>query len=127
MQGDPASYSYGRTNNRDIIILDQTGGNRSQPGAQGFPGWSPAEAVDESRNNTALYLDVEKQLHEKFLIGGAIAVGTLFRFRKYFHRKIFRTSEFRSRVLPSRHYFEWFSRTWSSTNILQPAFDEPQC
>jgi iron complex outermembrane recepter protein len=68
--GDPASYSYGRTNNRNIVILDQTG-HIAQPGAQGFPGWSPAEAVDEGRNNTALYIDVEAQLNEKVLLGGA--------------------------------------------------------
>ncbi len=68
--GDLASYSYGRTNNRNIVILNQNGGI-SEPGAQGFPGWSPAEEVDESRNNTAVYIDVEAQLHEKFLLGGA--------------------------------------------------------
>jgi iron complex outermembrane recepter protein len=69
--GDPASYSYGRTNDRSIVILDQTGAI-AQPGAQGFPGWSPAEAVDESRNNTAFYADLETQVHEKVLLGGAV-------------------------------------------------------
>lgn len=69
--GDPVSYSYGRTNNRSIPILDQTGAI-SQPGTQGFPGWSPNEAVDDSRNNTAIYLDAESQLTEKFLLGGAV-------------------------------------------------------
>ena len=69
--GDPMSFSYGRTNNRNIVILDQTGAI-AQPGAQGFPGWSPAEEVDDSRNNTAVYLDVESKLTEAFLIGGAV-------------------------------------------------------
>lgn len=69
--GDPVSYTYGRTNNRDIVILDQTG-NISQPGTQGFPGWSPTEAVDDSRNNTALYLDAESQVAKKLLLGGAV-------------------------------------------------------
>lgn len=69
--GDPVSYTYGRTNDRSIPILDQTGAI-SQPGTQGFPGWSPNEAVDDSRNNTAIYLDAEAQLAEKFLLGGAV-------------------------------------------------------
>lgn len=69
--GDPVSYTYGRTNNRDIIIRDQTGGI-APPGTQGFPGFGPTEEVNESRNNTALYVDAEKQVHEKFLIGGAL-------------------------------------------------------
>ena len=68
--GDPVSYSYGRTNNRDIDIFGQTG-EIAQPGTQGFPGWSPAEEVDDSRNNTAVYIDTEAQLTEKFLLGGA--------------------------------------------------------
>lgn len=68
--GDPASYSYGRTNNRDIIILDQTGAI-AQPGTQGFPGWSPTEEVDDGRSNTAVYIDTEARLTPKFLLGGA--------------------------------------------------------
>ena len=69
--GDPMSYSYGRTNNRAIQIFDQTGAI-AQPGAQGFPGWSPAEAVDDNRNNTALYADLESQVSKMLLLGGAV-------------------------------------------------------
>jgi iron complex outermembrane receptor protein len=69
--GDPASYSYGRTNNRSIQIFDQNGAI-SQPGTQGFPGWSPAEEVDDSRNNTAFYVDAESEFAEKLLLGGAV-------------------------------------------------------
>ncbi len=68
--GDPASFSYGRTNDRSIVILDQTGGIAA-PGAQGFPGWSPTEEVDDDRTNTAVYIDTEAQLTSKFLLGGA--------------------------------------------------------
>jgi iron complex outermembrane receptor protein len=68
--GDPASFSYGRTNNRAIQIFDQTG-SIAAPGAQGFPGWSPLEEVDDSRNNTALYVDVESQVAKHLLLGGA--------------------------------------------------------
>ncbi len=69
--GDPVSYQYGRTNNRNIRILNQTG-SIAQPGTQGFPGWSPQEAVDEDRSNFALYLDAESQLGAKFLGGAAV-------------------------------------------------------
>jgi iron complex outermembrane receptor protein len=69
--GDPVSYLYGRTNNRSIRILDQTG-SIAQPGTQGFPGWSPAEAVDKSRSNLAVYLDTESQLTSTFLAGAAV-------------------------------------------------------
>ena len=69
--GDPVSYSYGRTNNRSIQIFDQNG-DISQPGTQGFPGWSPAEEVDDSRDNVALYVDAEAQVTKEFMLGGAV-------------------------------------------------------
>lgn len=69
--GDPVSYSYGRTDNRNITILDQNGGIAAV-GTQGFPGWSPKEAVDDSRNNAAVYLDAESHVAEKLLLGGAV-------------------------------------------------------
>lgn len=68
--GEPISYQYGRTDNRNVVILNQTG-TIAQPGTQGFPGWSPREAVDEGRRNVALYLDLESQITEKFLLGAA--------------------------------------------------------
>jgi iron complex outermembrane receptor protein len=68
--GEEISYEYGRTNDRSIRILDQTGGI-AQPGTQGFPGWSPQEAVDGDRNNFALYADLESLLAKKLLVGAA--------------------------------------------------------
>jgi len=69
--GDEISYEYGRTNNRSIRILDQTGAI-AQPGTQGFPGWSPQEAVDEDRDNVAVFLDLESNLSPRFLAGAAV-------------------------------------------------------
>ena len=69
--GDPVSYQYGRTDNRSIRILDQTGAI-AQPGTQGFPGWSPREAVDGNRHTSALYVDLESQLAKRFLGGAAV-------------------------------------------------------
>ena len=68
--GDPVSYQYGRTNDRGIQILDQNGGT-SLPGTQGFPGFDPTVAVDESRSNVALYADVESQLTKRLLAAAA--------------------------------------------------------
>lgn len=56
--GDPVSYQYGRTNNPAIIIHNQLGGIAAA-GIQGFPGYTPANAVDAARHNSAVYLDAE--------------------------------------------------------------------
>jgi iron complex outermembrane receptor protein len=69
--GDPVSYTYGRTNNPAIIILNQNGGFAA-PGIQGFPGFSPNEEVDDGRHNYALYADAETRFGGKFLVGGAV-------------------------------------------------------
>lgn len=69
--GDPVSYTYGRTNNPAIVILNQNGGFAA-PGIQGFPGFSPNEAVDDGRHNYAVYADAETRFGGKFLVGGAV-------------------------------------------------------
>lgn len=74
--GDPVSYAYGRTNNRAIPIYGQTGAI-AQPGIQGFPGFSPTEAVNDGRHSWAFYLDAESQVTKRLLLGAAA------RFEKY--------------------------------------------
>ena len=69
--GDPVSYQYGRTNNPAIVIHDQTGGIAAA-GIQGFPGYTPATAVDDSRHNIALYADLEHKLTNELLLGAAV-------------------------------------------------------
>ena len=69
--GDPVSYQYGRTNNPAVVIRDQTGGVAAS-GSQGFPGWTPATEVDDSRHNIALYADVEHNLTRELLLGAAV-------------------------------------------------------
>jgi iron complex outermembrane receptor protein len=76
LPGDLVSYSYGRTNNRSIPIYGQTG-DIAQPGIQGFPGFSPMEAVNKGRHNIALYLDAETQFTKRLLLGAAV------RYEKY--------------------------------------------
>ena len=69
--GDPVSYQYGRTNNPAVVIRDQTGGVAAS-GTQGFPGWTPATAVDDSRHNVALYADLEHNVTQELLVGAAV-------------------------------------------------------
>ncbi|QJD99574.1 TonB-dependent receptor [Massilia forsythiae] len=69
--GDPVSYQYGRTNNPAIVIRDQVGGAAAS-GTQGFPGYTPATAVDDSRHNIALYADLEHNLTKELLLGAAV-------------------------------------------------------
>ncbi|MBL8297636.1 MAG: TonB-dependent receptor [Rhodanobacteraceae bacterium] len=69
--GDPVSYTYGRTDNRDIQITDQSG-NPAAAGTQGFPGFSPASAIDRSRRNLAAYLDLGQQTTDRLHLGAAL-------------------------------------------------------
>jgi len=69
--GAPVSYTYGRNNDRSIPIVGQTG-DTAQPGMQGFPGFSPTEAVDDGRHNYAVYLDAESRITKRLLLGAAV-------------------------------------------------------
>src|SRR5450830_285043 len=69
--GAPVSYQYGRTNNPAIRILDQNGAPAAS-GIQGFPGYTPANAVNDGRHNIAAYLDLERRFSEQFTAGAAI-------------------------------------------------------
>lgn len=42
------------------------------PGAQGFGGFSPANAIKRHRENGSAYLDLEAQVTDKFLLAGAV-------------------------------------------------------
>jgi iron complex outermembrane recepter protein len=69
--GDPVSYTYGRTNNPAIVILNQTGGTAAA-GMQGFPGFTPGTEVDEGRHSYALYGDLEAPITDRFTLGSAL-------------------------------------------------------
>jgi iron complex outermembrane recepter protein len=73
--GEPVSYQYGRTNNTAIKILDQTG-HIAAAGIQGFPGYTPATEVDETRHNAAIYLDIEQKW-------GPLTMGSAVRRERY--------------------------------------------
>ena len=50
---------------------DRNPGSPQGGGAQGFPGFSPANAVDVDRSNWGAYLDLEGQFSEAFSFGAA--------------------------------------------------------
>jgi iron complex outermembrane recepter protein len=62
--GEPDSYRNGG------VLLPN--GNPTASGAQVFPGFQPANAVDEDRTAVGAYVDIEANLTEKFL--GSVAL-----------------------------------------------------
>ena len=66
--GDPMSYFTDTT----ARVLDQNGlptTRRPAPFSQVFPGFSPVQQTNKSRNNVAGYLDIETDVSKQFLIG----------------------------------------------------------
>lgn len=63
--GEPVSYQDGGERNPFT-------GQAYAPGFQVFRGFSPAEAVDRSRDSWAVYSDVESQVTERLLLTGAL-------------------------------------------------------
>jgi len=67
--GEPNSYIDG-----GVRVLDAAGNPTTRIaaiGAQVFPGFRPTDATNESRNNYAVYLDLESDLTRQFLVGVA--------------------------------------------------------
>ena len=65
--GDAYSYDdFDSLNGAALYAQDASGG------IQGFPGIAPASAVDEDRDVTSAYIDLEYQLTDDLLVSGAI-------------------------------------------------------
>lgn len=62
--GEPDSYRFGG------VLLPN--GTPTAPGAQVFPGFRPANEVDESRTAVGVYLDLEANLTDALLVSGAV-------------------------------------------------------
>lgn len=69
--GDPVSWAYGRTNDPSIVIETPSGAG-AEAGIQGFPGFSPGQAVDEDRSSYGAYVDAEYYVTPDFLMAGAL-------------------------------------------------------
>lgn len=97
--GEVASYALYDNNGRPVIDpVNQTpatdiNGDELPGGAQGFPGYSPANEVDRSRTNLGLYVDGELNLTNAFLIGGAVRLENYSDFGETFNYKL--TSRYR--------------------------------
>jgi len=68
--GDSASWKDGR---QPILDGPNAGSAtvRPAPGAQGFPGFRPADEQNVDRNNYALYVDLESDISPKLILGAA--------------------------------------------------------
>ncbi|MFE3848723.1 TonB-dependent receptor domain-containing protein [Flavobacterium sp. LB3P45] len=77
--GEPDSYNLYDINGTavtgttpaNIKVTDFYGANRPG-GAQVFPGFRPANAIDKGRNSVAVYTDLELDLTDKWLVNGAV-------------------------------------------------------
>jgi iron complex outermembrane receptor protein len=78
-QGEPDSYNLYDINGgvvtgttpANIKVTDFYGATRPG-GAQVFPGFRPANAIDKGRNSYAVYTDLELDLTDKWLVNGAV-------------------------------------------------------
>jgi iron complex outermembrane receptor protein len=68
--GDSASWMDGR---QPILDGPNAGSAtaRPAPGAQGFPGFRPADEQNVDRNNYAVYVDLESDISPKLILGAA--------------------------------------------------------
>lgn len=80
--GEEGSYATYDTNGNPIdpsinpptqfAPIDPISGNPRPGGSQGFPGFSPKNEVDETRNSFAAYADAELDVSEDFMLGTAL-------------------------------------------------------
>lgn len=67
--GQEASWkNYALVNSTNNVYTDPSG---LQGGSQSFPGFSPANALNKTRNSTSLYADAELDLTRNWLLGAA--------------------------------------------------------
>ncbi|MDR7210899.1 TonB-dependent receptor [Flavobacterium piscis] len=77
--GEEGSYATYDTNGVPITDpttqsapIDPVSGEPRPGGSQGFPGYSPANEVNESRSNFSLYTDAELDISEALMVSGAV-------------------------------------------------------
>lgn len=82
--GEEGSWATYDTNGNPITNpltqtapIDPISGNPRPGGSQGFPGFSPANEVDEQRTSVAAYVDAELDVSDEFLLS------TAFRYENY--------------------------------------------
>lgn len=102
--GEEGSYATYDTNGN--VITDPTtqnpptdpiSGEPRPGGSQGFPGYSPANVVNETRNNFSLYADAELDVTKALMVSGAL------RFENYSDFGSTLNGKFASRLKLSNH------------------------
>jgi len=72
-----------------VVFTVEDGDTIYRPGgSQGFPGFSPANEVNESRTNLGAYLDTEFDLTDRFMVGAALRFEEYSDFGNTFNGKI---------------------------------------
>ena len=74
-QGEEKSWNGYYSNTIDFPNLDTAGGNNFRAlasGSQGFPGFSPSDVVNATRENFSAYLDAEINITKAWLVDAAI-------------------------------------------------------
>lgn len=92
--GEEAAYATYDVNG--IAITDPTTqspfvnefGQQASGGSQGFPGYSPANAVDRNRSNIGFYVDSELNVNAEFLVAGALRYENYSDFGNTFNYKL---------------------------------------
>ncbi len=88
--------SYAQYDNNGVPITNpatqtpatDTNGDILPAGAQGFPGYSPANEVDRGRTNLGVYVDGELNVSPDWLLGGALRYETYSDFGETFNFKV---------------------------------------
>jgi iron complex outermembrane receptor protein len=77
--GEEASYATYDVNGQVVtdpanqtIPIDPITGDIRPGGSQGFPGYSPANAVNRGRSNVSLYADGELDVNDNFMVSSAL-------------------------------------------------------
>ncbi len=92
--GEEASYALYDVNGVPVTdpanqtVATDSNGDDLPGGSQGFPGYSPANEVDQSRTNIGLYADGELNVTEAFLIGAALRFEEYSDFGETFNYKL---------------------------------------
>jgi iron complex outermembrane receptor protein len=102
--GQEASYTTYDVNGHPITNpatqsppIDPISGDPRPGSSQGFPGYSPSNAVDKSRSNLSLYVDTEFDINNRLMLSGAI------RYEKYSDFGSTTNGKFASRLKLSDH------------------------
>ncbi|XMO85598.1 TonB-dependent receptor [Algibacter sp. AS12] len=88
--------SYGLYDDNGVIITNpavqnvatDSNGDELPGGSQGFPGYSPDNAVDRSRTNYGIYFDTELNVSEAFMVAGAVRFENYSDFGNTFNGKL---------------------------------------